>query len=267
MNTDMNLWDAFAPHILYSAGIIASAIVIIGFEKHRLPVSLPAVLWVILALWIGYTLLFLLFIGFFPLKRWLRAKPTEDWERKVKEVHTVILLGFGYEDDCGDMKPGDANKRLLEWTMDHTEARTLLVQEGVWVAACESSEKECTKSGRKLMRIHRHDPTVYLNTLDTAFCAMQELEKLGEKEAVLVTHDLQLKRAAWDFGTVKQSRRSWQDIRFVIPEMPDMPYPKASIHWHTRSEWVWRIIELLVARPRDFLGPIPDECKAPMPTT
>jgi hypothetical protein len=93
---------------------------------------------------------------------------------------------------------------------------------------------------------------------------MQELEKLGKKEAVLVTHDLQLRRAVWDFEAVKQTRDNWQDVTFVVPEMPDVLYAGHSVHWQTRSEWAWRLVELLVSRPRDFLSPIPDECGAPL---
>jgi hypothetical protein len=261
----MNLLGAFAPHMLYSTGIIAYILVFIGFAKHRLTSSLPVLLLVFTALWVSYTLLFLLLVGFLPLNRWLRARPTKDWRRKAREVNTAIILGFGYEEDeCGDMKPGKANEELLNWTIANTQATTILVQEGVWVAACDSSEKECMKSGRQIRRIHRHCPRKYLTTLDTAFCAMQELEKLGKKEAVLVTHDLQLRRAVWDFEAVKQTRDNWQDFTFVVPEMPDVLYAGHSVHWQTRSEWVWRIVELLVSRPRDSLSSIPDECRAPL---
>jgi hypothetical protein len=120
----MNLLDAFAPHMLYSTGIIAYILAFIGFAKHRLTSSLPVLLLVFTALWLSYTLLFLLLVGFLPLNGWLRARPTEDWRRKAREVTTAIILGFGYEkDECGDMKPGKANEELLNWTIANTKPR------------------------------------------------------------------------------------------------------------------------------------------------
>jgi hypothetical protein len=230
----------------------------LGLADQRLASGLP---WPLGA---AYTALFLIGVAFFPLDKWLSASPTEDWKRKAKEVDTTIILGFGYAvDKAGAMKPGKANRELLDWTMAHTQASIILVQEGVWVAACDGDAETCSKAGRQIRRIHRHCPETYLNTLDTACCALQVMERLGKKEAVLVTHDVQLRRAVWDFERVKRSREAWQDVRFVVPDMPDIAYPADSVHLQTRSEWIWRIVELLVSRPRDFLSTIPDTCKVP----
>jgi hypothetical protein len=85
---------------------------------------------------------------------------------------------------------------------------------------------------------------------------------MGKKKALLVAHDLQLQRLAWDFERISQAM--CPDCTFVIPEIHDTPYPANSVHWQTRNEFVYKIVEVLIARPRDFLSPIPTECKAPL---
>lgn len=160
------------------------------------------------------------------------------------------------------MIPGKANEFLLNWTLKNTSAKTILVQEGVWVAACEASNTTCTIDGREIKRIHLHDETNYVNTLETAFCAMEEMKKLDEKKAILVAHDLQLQRVAWDFERVSQEM--CPDCTFVIPNMLNTPYPTDSVHWHTRNEFIYKIVELIGSRTRDFLSLIPIDCKAPL---
>lgn len=238
----MNVFNVFIPHIL---GIVG-AILYFAFIRVKgtvlMAVSLPV-----------YAFLFLTLVGLTP-SRWIQAKPT-----KGQDADTVIILGFGYEMERGEIKPGKANQFLLDWTIDNrfSQVKTLLVQEGTWVAIDAEVFKKLD-----VRKIHRHDPKIYVNTLDTAFCAIQQLKKLNQNRALLVAHDLQLQQVAWDFERV--SKEICPECTFVIPDIPDTPYPANSIHLQTRNEFFYKIIELLISRPRDFLSPVPTQCKAPL---
>ncbi|HSB00748.1 MAG TPA: hypothetical protein VLE49_08865, partial [Anaerolineales bacterium] len=140
-----------------------------------------------------------------------------------------------------------------------SQMQTVLAQEAIWVAA---DQETLTNSDIELMRIHRHDPHIYVDTLNAAFCSIQQTQKLGKKKIMLVAHDLQIQRVAWDFERV--GRVTCPDCVFVIPEIHDVPYPASSVHPQTRSEFIYKITELLIARPRDFLNPIPTRCIAPI---
>ncbi|MBN1919787.1 MAG: hypothetical protein JW892_00965 [Anaerolineae bacterium] len=200
-----------------------------------------------------------LLVGVLPLSRYLRAKPTANWRDAAQHADVTIILGFGYElSATGQMQPGAANQALLEWTLANTTAQTLLVQEGVWVAACQSEETTCVIEGRTLRRIHPHDPTHYVNTLATAVMAMDLMVQLGVQTAVLVAHDQQLARAAADFELARQQQAVGRELRFIIPELPAMPYVARSLHPQTRNAGLWRLAELFIARPRDFLSQVPD---------
>jgi hypothetical protein len=181
-------------------------------------------------------------------------------------VDVAIILGFGYEEaEDGEMKPGAANEFLLGWVLEtYPEVRTILVQEGTWAAACETSAETCKIGNVELLRIHRHDPTLDVNTFQTAVCAIQRMNELGKKRAILVAHDLQLWRTEKVFERVKQ--RLCGDCEFVIPDVPDTPYPARSYQRRTRNEFIYRIVEVL-ARLRDsrlVTREIPDECLAPL---
>lgn len=193
---------------------------------------------------------------------WLRAGPKGDG----KGVKVAVILGFGYEEtNTGEMKPGAANEFLLNWVLEnHPEVQTILVQEGVWTVVCETGAATCEIDGVELLRIHRHDPNLDVNTLDTAACAIERMNALREKKAILVAHDLQLWRVAADFERARQSLCS--DCEFIIPNVPDTPYPTQSVQWRTRNERVYRFVEIL-ARFRDsklFTRETPDQCIAPL---
>lgn len=193
---------------------------------------------------------------------WLRTHPKGD----DRGVEVAVILGFGYEEaNTGEMKPGVANEFLLNWVLEnYPKVQILLVQEGVWAVVCETSAATCRIEGVKLLRIHRHDPDLDVNTLDTAVCAIERMNGLGERKAILVAHDLQLWRVAGDFERAKQSL--CRDCEFVIPNVPDTPYPTHSVQWRTRSEYIYRFMEIL-ARFRDselFTRQTPNECIAPL---
>jgi uncharacterized SAM-binding protein YcdF (DUF218 family) len=258
----MSPLTVFAPHVLYVVGLsvyiflLTQTPYIQSIQHFRLPVLVVAAL--------VYTVVFIALLSLTP-DQWLRAETTPNWKQDLSKTDTAIVLGFGYEkDDNGAMQAGQANKFLLDWVVNNTAANTIFVQEGVWAAACPTSATHCTFAGREVRRIHLHDENAYLNTLDTAFCAVEQMATFNKNKAILVTHDLQLQRAAWDFERVKQKSDSL-NFAFVLPEIPDTPYPANSVHWQTQNQFVYKIVELLISRPRDFLSPVPDQCKSPLP--
>lgn len=238
----MNIFQVFIPHILGITGAILCMVVVRSSKDTLLVISLPA-----------YALLFLLLVGLTP-SQWMRSKPTSE-----QKATTIVILSFGYEEEEGRLKPGKANEFLWDWVIENqaSQMETVLVQEGTWATI---DEGEFDKLDIK--RIHQHDPKIYVNTLDTAFCAIRQLQRLGKKKVMLVAHDLQLQRVAWDFERARQEM--CLDCELVIPNLPDTPYPVNSVHFHTRNEFIYKIIELLISRPRDFLSPVPNQCKAPL---
>ena len=285
----MNVFNVFFPHLLYILGAIACffififPITVLGglisvyiFHKasaHRDKMAEPStllglskncmmklffILGIVIVLLV-YTWVFLSFSD-----SWIRAKPSESWESDIKTVGTAIILGFGYTiGKNGQMQAGEANEFLWDWTLKHTTADTILVQEGVWVAVCPGSDKNCQVSGRELYRIHRDDRQIDVNTLEMAFCAMQRMEQLGKTKAVIVAHDLQLERAAWDFEKVKRSRKNWRHFKFIVPKIPGTPFPEDSHQKRTRSRLYYKFVELFLSRVRDFLSSTPERCIAP----
>jgi hypothetical protein len=197
--------------------------------------------------------------------RWIRATPTRNWKEETQTIDTAVILGFGLEKEGNrNIKPGKSNQFLLKWTLDNIRAETLLVQEGVWTAACKTSDSSCKWAGRELKRIHSYNKDEYVNTIEAAFCALEQMERLGKKKAVIVAHDLQLRRVAWDFNKVKKSQKKWQDFQFVIPEIPGTPFPDNSSQWHTRSSLIYKFVEVFLARPRDYIFAAPDTCRSPV---
>jgi hypothetical protein len=244
----VNLFRVFIPHILGLIGAVLWFMIVVQIAKQRTALititSFPL-----------YILLFLTLVGATP-SRWLRAAPTEDQNAEI-----AVVFNFGYEMNGDRMRPGEANQYLWQWIASNKplQLRTILVQEGVWVAA----DKETLKNlGIEMMRIHRHDPHIYVDTLNATFCSIQQIQKLGKKKILLIAHDLQLQRIAWDFERI--SHVTCPDCMFVIPEIHDVPYPKNSVHFQTRNEFIYKIAELLIARPRDFLNQIPTDCLAPI---
>ncbi len=251
----------FAPHMLYAAGLVASLFVVTHSTTFQTSARFQIFALLIAAL--VYTIVFIVLLGLTP-DRWMHAVATQNWREETRDADTAIVLGFGYEKDAtGTMQAGKANRFLLDWVIDNTSATTIFVQEGVWIAACGMSPDQCTYSGRELKRIHLHDEKIYVNTLDTAFCAMEQMARIHKSKAALVAHDLQLQRAAWDVERVKR-RSDWHSFIFVIPEIPDTPCPANSVHWQTRNQFIYKVVELLISRPRDFLTPVPGRCKAPL---
>ena len=203
----------------------------------------------------------LLFLGF-PAD-WLRGKPSGD----SQNVDAAVILGFGYEETAvAQMLPGAANAFMLDWALaEFPQVALMFVQEGVWVTYCAAADETCFVDGVELRRIDRHDPNLDLHTLDIAACTIERMNQFGVETAVLISHDLQLARAAANFERVKADL--CPDCRFVIPQMPHVPYPQNSVQWRTRSQFVYKFSELAA---RILYSPllardVPQTCPAPMP--
>ncbi|MCX6050369.1 MAG: hypothetical protein NT075_35180 [Chloroflexi bacterium] len=242
----MQLFVTFLPHILGISG--ALLILGLGWRRQGLLVLVSLAI---------YALPFLLLVGLTP-NRWLHARPTIALNASANPaLTTAVILGFGYDMAGDEMQPGSANQFLLDWVLRHQpQINTLLVQEGVRAALTPAQLRD-----KQVYRIHRHDPAIYVDTLDAAFCAMRKLEPLKPTTVLLVAHDQQLQRAAWDFERVRS--QTCATCTLVIPDLPATPYPVNSVQWQTRSAFVYKLIELLYLRPRDLLRPLPTACKAP----
>lgn len=161
-----------------------------------------------------------------------------------------------------NMLPGAANEFLLELIKaEYPEVTVIIVQEGVWLVACDRDAVEpCIIPGQqvkiKIYRMHHHDPKNYLNTFEAAFCAMEKMEELNEDKAYIFAHDLQLQRAIWDLETVRRHSlfKKWLAFTFVVPDVPDTPYPAffTSAHFQTQHEFIYKPVELFYSRPRDL---------------
>lgn len=243
----MQLFCTFLPHVLGLAGAL--------FLLARFGRTQPWLLLVSLAL---YGLLFLVLVGFTP-NRWLRAPATpETAAAKAPRPTTAVILGFGYDMAGEKMLPGPANQFLVDWVLhNEPQIQTFLVQEGVLVALSPTQLREKT-----VRRIHRHDPKIYVDTLDTAFCAMRQLQQRHAQSVLLVSHDMQLQRAVWDFARVQ--RQLCATCTLVVPPLPVTPYPAQSVHLQTRNAFLYKLLEILYLRPRDLIRPLPTTCKAPI---
>lgn len=242
------MFRVFAPFMLGTIGSILWILAFVKFTAQR------SVFIILISLFI-YILLFLTLVGIVPNK-WLHAVPSRDQNAEI-----IVIFSFGYEMDDGMMIAGNANQYLWNWTVKNRppQARLVFMQEGVWAATDDQAVKSL---GIERERIHRHDPHVYVDTLNAAFCAIQKIQELDKKKILLVAHDLQLQRVVWDFERV--GRVTCPDCIFVIPEIRDVPYPERSVHFQTRNEFIYKITELLISRPRDFLKPVPLDCIAPI---
>lgn len=225
------------------------------------------------------TLLFFLFILNLSATRWIRATPTANWENKVSEADTAVVFGFGFSKtkvENWKFDAGEANEFLFNWTMKHTDPTIILVQEGIWRASDICGNKDDCDStclvaeGKQIKRMHFHDEHNYVDTLGAAFCAIKQIEQLYNNnvinnKVVIIAHDQQFQRAVWDFKKIQNSKKAWQKFEFIVPEIPDTPYPSRSPHWQTRNELLYQAVELFGSRIRDYFASVPTDCKAPCP--
>jgi hypothetical protein len=194
---------------------------------------------------------------------WLLAAPTSGWQQQTATSDTVIVFGFGLEfDPQHRVTPGAANRVLADWVLDRRHGGTMIVQEGVLAAATEAP-RASRVAGWEIRRMHRDDRAVYVNTLEAAYCALEQMERLGRKRALVVAHELQLARAAADLRRVASSNPRWRDYEFVVPDVGSTPFPEGSAQWHTRDLYRYTAVEMFLSRPRDVFSPVPRSCDAP----
>ncbi|HON11114.1 MAG TPA: hypothetical protein PLE24_09620 [Chitinispirillaceae bacterium] len=259
----MNFWVAFFPYII-SALLIVWMVLPFSFAFN---VHYPVVTWTV------YFLILTGLIGFgvYVLSdNWFKARPTPDWKTKAKDARAAIILGFGYEGESNNMQPGESNKSLLQWAINNTGADLFIVQEGVWAAADSNKNKKAITTNRAitLRKMHLHDSSKYVNTFEAAFCALTTLQKINNSkldQIVLVAHDLQLQRAYWDFMKVMNSHPDWHKLSIILPEISNTPFVEkpAKGQFHTGGKFIYKSVELLLARPRDYITNIPRKLPAP----
>ncbi len=177
---------------------------------------------------------------------WIRAKPTPD-----QEAEAAIIFGFGYVMDGPDMLPGKANRFMVDWFIrNQPEVKVILAQEG---ANCEFDQLERSgelSDGLKVINIHEHNPGVYVNSLDVAKMAGGMIRSEGIQRVLVIAHHLQLRRAAWDISQMMKKMNLKGEV--LIPDLPNIPFPQDSAQWHSRYKWRYKLVELLISRPRDF---------------
>lgn len=185
-----------------------------------------------------------------------------------ESTDTAVIFGFGFERDGeGHMTPGAANTFLLDWTLtEMPHLTTVFVQEGVWVAACERLATQCMVDDTELLRIDRHDDSIDLHTLDIAACALERMTIFDKDSAVIVAHDMQLRRAAENVERVSAAGLC-QDCRFVVADVPDTPYPAESAQRRNRHEAIYRWVDI-AARIKFspwFVSEVPQACPVALP--
>jgi hypothetical protein len=115
--------------------------------------------------------------------------------------------------------------------------------------------------GRTLQRMHRHVEGVRVDTLEAARCAAPILLALRAKRVVVVAHDLQLTRAAWDLDRALDALGE-TDVELVVGDVGLVVSPGSGTQWQTCARPLYTLVELYWARPRDVLRRIPEECPA-----
>ena len=208
---------------------------------------------------VGIFLLVAFFL--FPV-HWLHATPIGD----PASADTAIIMGFGFErHPDGSMAPGAANQANLDFVLNQfPHVETIFAQEGVWVAQCHQSARNCSAGNVTFRRIDFHDDAVDLHSADIAVCSLERMKQFGKEHAILVAHDMQLWRAAENFERAKVEICPQCEI--VVPSVPDTPYPKNSDQLRTRHERIYILFDVS-ARLRDFVLPaaFPATCPMPMP--
>jgi hypothetical protein len=247
----MKPWQIFLPHIaLLFAIALALILAAWGFPHRGLSVAL------VLALGAA-PLAVILIISYLPAVESAMLVTPQGNPAKATQA---IVLCFSYEGEIPSMRPGPANVELLAYVRNAMpNVRTILVQEGVWVAVPGAPQAPQGPNvlrvadvvagkeiARNIVRFHRHDPKRYLNTLEAIYCASRVLDP--HQVTVLVSHELQLKRAAWDL------RKVCSKCQVVIPPIHGISFVPAGTHLQARSKALYKLIELFLSRPRDYFA-------------
>ncbi len=177
---------------------------------------------------------------------WVRAIPTAD-----QQADAAIIFGFGYVMDGDVMLPGAANNFMVDWLIkNRPDIKTVLAQEGAGAEFEQRRSKGKLPGGLKVINLHEHKPGVYVNSLDVAEMTVPIMHSEGIHRILVIAHHLQLKRAAWDVAQLM--RKMDLEGEILIPDLPDIPFPLDSSQWHSSRNWRYKLVELLLSRPRDY---------------
>ena len=225
----MKFFEAHRPHFF---GLI-TAIIFYSYKPSFVVFFLS---------WLIFSILIALLIP----DRWVRAIPTAD-----KQADAAIIFGFGYVMDADVMLPGAANNFMVDWlTTNRPGIKTVLAQEGAGVCFKQRRREGKLPDDLKVIDLHEHKPGVYVNSADVAEMAVPIMHSEGIHRVLVIAHHLQLKRAA---GNVLQvMRKIGLECEVVVPDLPDVPFPGNSSQWHSRCKWRYKLVELLLSRPRDY---------------
>lgn len=170
---------------------------------------------------------------------------------EAKEVDVALIFGFGYGiDEKGSMTPEASNQFLYDLAMQQVKVKYLIVQEGVYVAAIKDSSKH-RLNGVHLIRMHTHNPHKDVNTFEASLFAIDKMDSLNQKQAFVYAHNMQLKRAVADLRKIAARDSKRNDFQFIIPPIPETPFPKKSDQGRTKGLIFYRFIELYLSRVRD----------------
>lgn len=191
--------------------------------------------------------LLVLLMGSVVRDEWLRATP----RGMVGDGDVFVVFGFGIcKTPDGADAPGESNLAIARWIVaNNLKNRPTIVQAGVHLALEELS---AAQPGRMMdltvipLPHHRAD---YVDTRGaTLQCwAVMQREQVGTP--VLVSHDLQLQRVAWEFENIGLGEHC------IVPDMPQLPFDRGSAQLWTRHKLLWKTKEALVSYPMTFLGP------------
>jgi len=182
----------------------------------------------------------------------IRANPSKNYLSGIKQANVVIAFGFGVEKDKnGNLFAGEANDSIMQWISENTDTKYIIAQKG-----CTLSK--FINAGVRVIEMHPHNDSVYINTFEAAKYALNKLDSLyktGEiknNQVLVVVHDMQLERAAWILKKMHEKKNNKSSYQFIVPKMPSIPFPLNSNQFHTRNKFIYRVIELYISRPRDY---------------
>jgi hypothetical protein len=162
----------------------------------------------------------------------------------------AVALALAFEDDTpaeerrrGALRPGLANEHLAHWLTEHAGSFALiLAQEAILKALVEEPFHDgITLKGTPVYRMHAHDGSQPVRTLEALCCALHRLRDQSPTVLVVVAHGHHAPRVCADLRTLSA-------LPVVDAGLRDVPYRNQSallpVAWATR--------ELAGAQPLDF---------------
>lgn len=164
----------------------------------------------------------------------------------LDDADAFVLLGFGLVELAnGRLLPGDSNKQLAQWVVDHNPLRLpTITQEGTYLALKELETADPRLNIEQWVINLPHDPHVHVDTHGAALQIWLICNNTGIRHPVLVTHPYQSERARRIFSKLPLAE-------IIIPPIPahTIPFtPNSNQRW-TRSRFWYTIFEFMLARP------------------